>query len=367
MKIKKIIISFLLIFACLSITFFAVVWMTTYHPGDMENETVDCADGTPLLQPGQKLKVLSWNIQYMAGKNYVFWYDLLDGSGPDTMPSSSDITATLVRVARVIKDENPDIVLLQEVDDGAKRTGYMDQLKKLFDLLPPAYCCNASAFYWKASFVPHPKIMGSVGMKLVTISKYKMSLAKRHQLPLIPKDPISRQFNLKRAILETRLLQSDGRSFVVLNTHLDAFAQGTDTMQKQVKSVISLLKNLSRQGFKWIIGGDFNLLPPGEAYAMLDKSEKAYYSPKTQIADLFNLYRSIPDKKEVNGPNRKKWFTHFPNRRKITKPDRTIDYIFISDNIKLKKHYIRQHDTLKISDHLPVIATIKMSDSNRSN
>jgi hypothetical protein len=26
--------------------------------------------------PGQALKVMTWNVQYLAGKRYVFWNDL---------------------------------------------------------------------------------------------------------------------------------------------------------------------------------------------------------------------------------------------------------------------------------------------------
>lgn len=344
---------------CLVVIVPVLVWMVTYHPRDLQIEPVVCPDDAPLIKPGQNLKILTWNVQYMAGKNHVFWYDLLDESGPDERPSPTDISSSLSAVARVVKDENPDIILLQEIDDGARRTDYQDQLEKLLALIPKTYVCHTSAFYWKAFFVPHPRIMGSVGMKLSTISKYKIGEAKRHQLAGIPKDPITRQFNLKRAILEARLPQTDGTSLVALNVHLDAFAQGTRTMQQQVEQTVTLLKKLSQDGLSWIIGGDFNLLPPGDGYDRLAMSEKSYYNADTEIAALFKLFRGIPGLDEVNGPEYKKWFTHFPNRHSITHPDRTIDYIFISNNLQLGDHYVRQNDTLEISDHFPVVAEVK--------
>lgn len=344
--------------ACLVVIVSAMVWVVTYHPDDLQIEQVVCLDDAPLIKPGQKLKVLTWNVQYMAGKNYVFWYDLLDRPGPDERPSSADIASTLGAVARVIKDEDPDIILLQEVDDGARRTDYEDQLEKLLALLPKAYVCHTSAFYWKASFVPHPRIMGSVGMKLSTISKYKIGEAKRHQLARIPKDPITRQFNLKRAILEARFPQTDGKTFAALNVHLDAFAQGTRTMEQQVEQIVALLKKLSQESLNWIIGGDFNLLPPGGAYDRLVESEKKYYNADTEIEVIFRLFRGIPGLKEVRRPEYNKWFTHFPNKESITRPDRTIDYIFISNDIQLGDHHVRQNDTLEISDHLPVVAEV---------
>ncbi|NUM74859.1 endonuclease/exonuclease/phosphatase family protein, partial [candidate division KSB1 bacterium] len=208
----------------LSAASFATIWLLTFHPDELQTETVTSPDDAPLLQPGQKLKILTWNVQFMAGKNYVFWHDTPNFDGPHERPSSDDIAHTLAEVSRVIREENPDIVLLQEVDDGGRRTDHEDQLARLLAALPPEYSSHVSAFYWRAAFVPHPRILGSVGMKLSTISKYKISHTRRHQLALPPNDIITRQFSTKRAFLEARLPLSNGAEFVVLNTHLDAFA-----------------------------------------------------------------------------------------------------------------------------------------------
>jgi len=183
----------------------ALMWLATFHPAALQPAPVTCAQAAPVLQPGQSLTIMTWNVQFMAGKNYVFFSDLPDGNAPDERPSRADIEKTLREVARVIRSENPDIVLLQEVDDGAARTDYENQLARLTALLPPEYACQTEAFYWKAAYVPHPRIHGAVGMKLAILSRYQISNAQRHQLTLIPADPLTQQFNLKRAILEAHL------------------------------------------------------------------------------------------------------------------------------------------------------------------
>jgi endonuclease/exonuclease/phosphatase family metal-dependent hydrolase len=330
--------------------------LTTFHPAELQSETVFCADDSKPLKPGQALRVLSWNVQYMAGKNYVFFYDLPDNSGPDERPSTADIEKTLIEVARVIVDESPDVILLQEVDDGAKRTDYADHLDLLMKLLPEDYGCRASTFYWRAKFVPHPRIMGSVGMKLCTISRYKMRKAVRHQLPIMKTDPLTRQFNFKRAVLEVRLPVEGAKDLVVLNTHLDAFAQGSDTMERQVDKVRSIVSELADEGVPWLIGGDFNLLPPGKARSLLSERQKKHYREKSEIKPLFDKYQAVPDLEEINGAQRDRWFTHLPNDPAIKKPNKTIDYIFYSKTLRLGEHYVRQRDTLEISDHLPVVA-----------
>ncbi|MFP3980075.1 MAG: endonuclease/exonuclease/phosphatase family protein [Desulfobacterales bacterium] len=341
--------------------FFAWTWLITFHPARLQKEKVRCTGPAPTLQPGQQIKVLSWNVQYMAGKGYYFFYE----GGRDKRPSADSIQQTLESVADIIIAEDPDIVLLQEVDTGAKRTGYRNQVHDLLALLPDKYRCRTSAWYWKADFVPHPAIFGPVGMRLVTLSKYRISQATRHQLPLIPEGPLRRQYNLKRAVLEVRLPVADGRAFAALNTHLSAFAQGTDTMEKQVAEVKNLLDSLSAENIFWIAGGDFNLLPPGKAYGRLPQKAKQAYRPQTEIKPLFNAYRAVPGLEALNSENPAPWYTHFPNDPAIDQPDKTIDYIFYADDIKVVSRKVRQADTWSISDHLPVIAEFQLPKGPR--
>jgi len=359
-KLGKIAIWSLIILSLLLVALAGLVWAITFHPAPTQSEPVTCPSSAPVLQPGQKLTVLSYNVQFMAGKNYVFFFDMPDWDGPDERPSTQDITLTLNEVARVIQAEAPDVILLQEMDDGARRTDYEDQLARLLALLPPEYACHTSAVYWKAAFAPHPRIMGAVGMKLSIISKYRITQATRHQLALIPTDPLMQQFNVKRAILEARLPVEGEKDLVVLDTHLDAFAQGSDTMQKQVAYTHNLLSGLSQAGHPWLIGGDFNLLPPGPQYTRLPEHQRVYYQPDSELAVLSDEYLSVPSVQDANGPDFAKWLTHYPNDPRVSGPDRTIDYIFYSDTLALVQGHIRQNDTQQISDHMPVIAEFKI-------
>jgi len=337
-----------------------VIYVATFHPDAVHVEPVISPNNGPVLRPGQKLKILSWNIQYLAGKNYVFFYDLPGNNGPDERPLAKDIAVTLHEVKKIIVAENPDIILLQEVDDGSKRTDYGNQLQMLLDILPKEYSSSVASFYHKAKFLPHSRIMGSVGLKLAVISKYKISTALRHQLPIPDDNFFVRQFNFKRCVLEVRTPIAGRKDFVLFNTHLDAFSQGNDLMKKQVDFLQNLVGGATREGFDWVLGGDFNLLAPGKSYSLLKKSQQSYYNDTTELAPMFLKYRSIPDIADINGSDYKKWLTHFPNDPEIGEPDRTIDFIFLSERTGITKKYIRQNDTLKISDHLPVIAELRI-------
>ena len=117
----------------------------------------------------------------------------------------------------------------------------------------------------------------------------------------------------------------------------------------------TMLRELSASNIPWIIGGDFNLLPPGQ-YEKLQDSQKIYYERETELEVFLNNYQGVPSLVDLNEPDYKQWFTYFPNDPSISVPDRTIDYIFYSDGMSLTDSKVRHHDTLTISDHLPVIA-----------
>jgi endonuclease/exonuclease/phosphatase family metal-dependent hydrolase len=345
--------------ALLAAAFLVLVRLATFHPPDRLAVAVSCPDGVPILSAGQAVKIMSWNVQYMAGKNYVFFFDVADGNGPDERPSAADIALTLGEVGRVIGEEAPDVVLLQEVDDGAARTDHQDQLGLLLARLDGRYPCHCSAFYWRAWYVPHPRIHGSVGMKLSILSKYRITAALRHQLVRKPEDLVTRQFSIQRAVLEARMPVKGGKDLAVLDVHLEAFAKGTDTLAHQVGQVKSILDGLTREGCPWVIGGDFNLLPPGR-YASLPEGQRVYFNDRTEISPLFEAFQAVPSLEEINGPDRALWLTHYPNDPAVKGPDRTIDYLFMPWSLALTEHHVRQQDTLRISDHFPVVATIQL-------
>lgn len=350
----RLLLIIVLTLCCLSLVlFYSLAW----RPAAEEDAPVSCLAKAPLLQPGQALKVMTWNVQYLAGKRYVFWYDLADGNGPDSRPDSDNLAKTLDEVVRVLREEQPDIVLLQELHDGARATDYQDQLALLQERLRTVYPCSAQAFYWKAAFVPHPRIMGSVGMKLGTLSRYRIDHAERLQLPQMPDNLLNRPFTLKRALLVSYLPLRDGGRLAAINTHLDAFAQGNDTMQKQVAMTTNLLDRLQADGMPWVLGGDFNLLPPGQ-YQQLPERQRGWYAPESELRQLADRYPMVPGLQQTQGAQRADWYTHSPNDPDAHGPDRTLDYLFHSPLLTRLDARVRQQDTLEISDHLPVVARL---------
>ncbi|WP_095166379.1 endonuclease/exonuclease/phosphatase family protein [Pseudomonas sp. Irchel 3H3] len=331
----------------------ASTYSLTWRPEAKEPLTVQCSAPAPSLVPGQALKVMTWNVQYLAGKRYVFWNDLAQGS--DESPTPEDMAFSLDEVARVIRDEQPDVVLLQELDDGAKASDYQDQLKLLRERLADLYPCSTWAFDWKADFVPDLHIFGSVGRQLATLSRYQIEHAERQQLPEPPQNFISRQFQPKNALLVGYLPLRDGGQLALLNTHLDWVRQPDDSLQNKVAAVAKVLDKFEARGTPWLIGGDFNLLPLGQ-FQRLPPEQRTPYTADSALHTLWDKYPMIPTNNEASGIDRARWLTHYPNDPGLNGPDRTVDYLFYSPRLKRVQAEVRQDDTLRISDHLPVIA-----------
>lgn len=363
----KSLVAVLLVFA----TAIGVLWFRSYWPADMETASVHCAQDAPTWPAQSRLKVMSYNVQYMASKNYVFFYDI-DLEDKERLaaverankviasqPTEEHVLWTLDQVADVIQREDPDVVLLQEINGGDdSRTHYIDQAAELLGKLPGGmYPCQSETPYWKAEFIFHPDVMGPVNMKLLTLSKYRITQSVRHQLPRKQRNFLFAPFHFQRALLESRIATDQGHTLALINTHFDAWGSGTDIMRRQVTKTEELLRALDKEAIPWVIGGDLNLLPPDNNRQRKNilAAGTGRYDATPQIGPLYEKYRGIPSLKHLASDDSKAWYTHFPNDPTVTGPDRTIDYLFYSDQWNLIDAYVRQTDTLHISDHLPVI------------
>ncbi|MBV8376120.1 MAG: endonuclease/exonuclease/phosphatase family protein [Verrucomicrobia bacterium] len=327
-----------------------------YHPKPVEPVEARNSKTAPCLLPGQRIKVVTFNVQFLAGTGYHFFYD----GGPDTLVARDDIEATAVKVGAFIASSNADLVLLQEVDCGARRTSFLDELNLLRRALPEEMQNHAATYYWKSKFVPHPKILGPAGTKLVIFSRYKLGRAWRYQLPRTPSNPIESDFNLKRAILEVELPFGNGEFLTVLNTHLEAFPKDSNVMERQIQKLLERLNWLSQHGRPWILGGDFNLLPPGQLGRLSPQMRGIHREPSV-ISAIYDRYAGVPKVPEATGTRMHQYFTFTQRSGTDRIPVRTLDYLFASPTVTIGQYSIRQEGMMNVSDHLPVIAEFTLS------
>lgn len=331
-----------------------MIWWLNYFPGETEKAELACDGKAPkTLKPGDTIRVLSWNIQYGASRNYHFFYD----GGPDVYAEKKVVEDNLQKMLKVLKEVKPDVILWQEFDRGSNRTHMLDELK-VFWRGDPQYACWSATPYHKSAFVPSPgkKFLKRVDMELGVFSKYKITHASRHALPMLKESFLRRAFNLKRAILKVELPVEGGKSLTFLNTHFSAFSFGDGTLDKQVKKLQTLALEAEKKGYT-VTAGDLNLLPPGDNPERLGKAAATFYS-KTHNP-IAPLYKTLHPALSVEDYNKApaKYNTYMPPKK--SKADRWIDHVFVSKDIEVKKYEVlSQHHAL--SDHLPIVFEITL-------
>jgi endonuclease/exonuclease/phosphatase family metal-dependent hydrolase len=370
--ILKSLVALTLVFA----TAIGVLWARSYAPDDVEAASFSCSRDAPAWSSNAPLKVMSYNVQYMASKNYVFFYDI-DINDPERVdavakanktiasyPSREHVLSTLDEVAALIESEKPDVVMLQEINGEAdSRTHYIDHVSELLNRLPANFFpCRSDAPYWKAEFIFHPDVLGPVDMRLLTLSRYRIEKSMRHQLPRWPRNFLVTPFHFQRALLESHIVTDRGDTVALINTHFEAWAAGTGVMEKQVARTAELLQSLDDVGTPWVLGGDLNLLPPdGDRQRQrIIAAGTGNYDKESQIKPLYDKYRGIPSLQHLMADDPQAWYTHYPNDPSASGPDRTIDYLFYSDQWSTNDQYVIQEEALHISDHLPVVGVYSL-------
>lgn len=130
-------------------------------------------------------------------------------------------------------------------------------------------------------------------------------------------------------------------SFWVYNTHLDH--EGEIARNESLKLIVNRIGELNSDELPVVIMGDFNLEPEAEALKFL--KSKFFDSKEVSMTKPF-------------GPDGT--FNGFEFHKPVT---RRIDYIFVSEKIKTKKHAVLSdsQDCKYPSDHFPVYAELLIS------
>lgn len=244
------------------------------------------------------------NCSAQIDSHRIMTYNIRHGVGLDGV-------LDLERTARVIKAANPDIVILNEVDKGTERSFGVDQADSLGGLLEMSAVFGQSIHYDG----------GQYGNALLT----RYPIIDFHILDLSTDTLLE-----GRSVFISRL-DVGGDTLIVLGTHLGL---NPEERQEQVQSIVKGLPDNT----KLILAGDFNFEPDSDSYLELRK----------YLRDGLAEFKTEPQ-------------PTFPAER----PERRIDYIFISEGVEIVKQVEFQHPETSIaSDHLPQVLHFKWSPAN---
>jgi len=220
------------------------------------------------------------------------------------------------RVARVIARYRPDVVALQEVDVGRRRTGQVDQARVIAGCL-------------KMKYHFHPTVrLAEEAYGDCILSRLPMRVIKTGTLPTLPhRDSVEPRGALWVAV------NVDGRTIQLINTHLGLNAK---ERMLQIHALLGRDWLGSHDGADpVIVCGDFNA------------------SPLSSVCRLCSRrFRDVQMATSNRAP-RPTWFGHFPIAR--------IDHIFIDSRVEVVRVDVGDDHLSRVaSDHRPLFAELKV-------
>lgn len=303
------------------------------------------------IEPGSSMKVATWNIKFGGGRIDFFF----DCFGDRSLMEEPEVVANMDAVAAKITEINPDVIFLQEADVDAKRSAYVDEVQYILDHTDLNYGVYASQ--WKADYVPSDGI-GRMNSGNAILSKYKLSDAERIALPLIGEQSgLVQYFYLRRNLLKVTVHDAQNKEIVLLGTHTSAFAHD-GTKGLQLEKIKTQIDNLKSNGKAFLLGGDFNSLPPQTAQ-LKDFPDDVCpkdsdfstndFSAEGDIMLPFYEYNPLIAL-DVYGADNAPYFSFTADKNGFW--NRKLDYMFT--NAVLNDGKVHQEGTMSLSDHAPL-------------
>ncbi len=329
---------------------------------DANSKTAIYYESKIIKEPLSKdtLNVVCWNIKFGGGRIDFFF----DCYGDRVLMTESEVVSNMNGIGKEIKHLDPDILLLQEVDIQSKRSAYVDQLQWILDHTDLNYAYYASQ--WKSDYVPSDGL-GRVNSGNAILSKYPLKNAKRIDLPLIEEQSgIVQYFYLRRNILKT-LVTVKGKEVYVFNTHTSAYSTD-DTRQKQLSIIGSEVDLINDTNGTFILGGDFNTIPPGSVkYEEFNDDackgdpdyEAASFKEELDLMLPFYMYEPAVSLERYAGDN-SAFYSFTSDKNGFW--NRKLDYLFTNGDFVDDAGLVHQStdlggaETMPLSDHAPLSA-----------
>lgn len=334
------------------------------------------------------LKVMAWNVKYGACR-VDFWFDFW---GDRVQLSTTEVNDCLAKVAALVKEYDPDILMTEEIEVDSKRSAYVDMVRYLLENTNLRYAAYIET--WNSRYIPNEGL-GRMNLGNAIFSRYPITKAERiRQVDRTDQDTLTKTFYIHRAIGRAELDLGGGRTVLAFVVHTEAY-DNDGTKQKQIQQIYDLVK---AETLPFVLGGDFNELPPvcdEKADAGTPEScdgklrlsgfpderesskgtsyEQPPYTPSVmkKFYDDFNPYIPLA-RYGVGEANQRPYFTH-----SVLGPDgtndqgqpgywnRTLDYLFIRTTDSWTNTDVLQEpgrlgitgDPLRLSDHAPVVGT----------
>lgn len=310
------------------------------------------------------LRVMTYNLKFGGGRLDFFF----DCHGTRVLMSRSEVLGHLEALAEKVRQVDPDVLFVQEVEVNSKRAAFVDELQWMLDHTDLNHARYASQ--WKADFVPSDGL-GAVDSGNAILSKYPLGAGTRIALALRKEQSaIERYFFVQRNLLRSELLLPSGDSLWLANLHAAAYSQD-GTKKLHIDRFKQELDALSELGTV-VGGGDLNALPPdsnktedfddsvctNEEYLADDYTEENDW-----LRPLYDNYTPAIALEEYRADN-DRFFTHTTSSTGFW--NRKLDYLFTNGEFEPESAQTHQDlssggsTTMPLSDHAPLSVTLEL-------
>ncbi len=221
----------------------------------------------------------------------------------------------LEEVASLVRSTDADIVMLQEVDRGTRRSGNVDQLERLSERTGFESAFGRSLDYDGGQY------------GIAALSRTRFDAVQTIPLPAAPQQPRAGGAIEPRAALAATARTPLG-ALHIITTHLDASTTDEYRLQETEQLVTLMQARTSAEGLV-LVGGDFNAEPGSRVLERL------------RAAGLRDAWTECG-----NGDG----FT-YPS----SKPIKRIDYLFLTGTLGCTTARVIE---TTISDHRPLLVTV---------
>lgn len=351
LSVIGILLALVLLFVCAFLIFAS---STSLKVKDSESMQIS-GNATAEIDSSKQLNLLTWNMGYGAldEREDCYW----DGGAGVDGESEQTVKENIDALKAEIKQLDPDVFFIQEMDVNSKRSYKIDELSAFKDTFGEADYNSTFARNFKAGFVPLPLYnpTGKVEAGIATFSKYSINEASRVQLPCPFSWPMS-TVNLKRCLLVNRLpIANSDKEVVLINLHLESYDNG-EGKAKQLAMLMDFMQEEYNKGNYVIAGGDFNQTFSNadyKKYPQITSWECPVIETEKYPDFTFKMDDSCPscrslDKPYADADKSENAFQYW-----------LLDGFIISNNIK-----INEFKTLDLSfkntDHNPVVMSVTM-------
>ncbi len=318
------------------------------------------------------LKVMTWNVKFGAAR-IDFWFDEW---GDRVEMTRAEVIANVANLAALINEVKPDILMVQELEINSRRSAYVNMARELLERTSLNHVAYIPT--WRSRYVASEGL-GRVDLGNAIFSTHPIVRAEGiPQADRTDQSELTRTFYIHRQIGRVEI-QLGARRIAAFVVHTEAY----DTDGTKSKQIDQIEQELAAETLPWVIGGDFNAIPPTAIKTSMFPDEPpsaigtAFEQPPYDLADMqpmFDLY--VPAitlaRYGTTLETQRRFFTHSVIGRHQLGTDgqpgfwnRTLDYLFVkapsswragsTDVLQQAGDSGIASDPMLLSDHCPTI------------